>query len=123
MKRSVRGRESAGRRRDAEEWLAIARDVRASGQSVKAYASRHGYVANTLAWWCSELGRRERTDPVTRVAERSSAFVPVVVKGAPPVGADPILVEMGKVVVRLPCSYSPASLAELIVHLAGGAAC
>lgn len=59
--------------RDAQAWKKLIAEQDRTGLSAREFASRHKLNPNTLAWWRSELRRRERESASV------PAFVPVVV--------------------------------------------
>jgi transposase len=65
-------------------WEAQVRRWRASGQTAREFALRHGLNANTLRWWASRLGRDAAARPgfveVTLAAPVVEGRVEIVVR-------------------------------------------
>jgi transposase-like protein len=127
MKRNGNGDRKRGRRRSAGEWLEIARTVRASGLSVKDYAAREGLVRNTLAYWVSEYGRRERGVGNEKHVVDATSFLPVVVRDEPraavPSGRDACTLEVvvADVTLRFAADVEAARVAALVLAIREGA--
>lgn len=70
----------AGRRRTAEEWRRLLRELGRSGQAPASFARAHGIRLGTLKWWRWRLGRETKL-AVTRA--RSSRVQLIEVQPSP----------------------------------------
>ena len=94
------------RRRRRAEWIKLCEAHAASGETIPAFARRHGVNRRTLGWWRGKL-RKEGA-----LSERSAAFVEVV--SDPTSVAPQTIVRVGAVAVELSDGLPPAAwLAEL----------
>lgn len=97
-------------RREVEAW-------KRSGESMAAYARKHGYPAHRLSWWQKRLAREAEAAETTPVE-----FAPAVITGA---RRSPVVVAVGGDGVRLevgdPGAVHPGWLAELATALRSGA--
>ena len=71
-----------GRRRTAEEWGRLLRELERSGQALAAFARARGICVDTLKWWRWRLGRetkgarrRPRASQVQLVAVQPAAVL------------------------------------------------
>lgn len=101
-------------------WSALIKERAASGLSLREFAGARGVVASTLAWWGSEIRRREarragRAVPA-RPKPKSIPFVPVTVAESP---MDPVfeVALPGGAAVRVPTDFDADSLRRLITVL------
>lgn len=84
-------KERSSVRRSAAEWSEIVQAWKASGETAKQYASRHGLNAGTLGWWRSQLSKQAYISAAPRPGRRArrntsaAAFTEVVVKPPAPI--------------------------------------
>lgn len=69
------------KKRDATaEWSKVVASWRASGETSKVFATRHGLNAGTLLWWSSRLSKRgqhSKRPTGTKAAAKTPAFTQV----------------------------------------------
>ena len=96
--------------RHAAEWWAERVAEVGPGGDVRGVARRHGVTERTLRWWRSELRRRSRKGPRTRL-------LPVMVE-APLTdsghGSAEILIEIGMTKITLRGAVSVEQLAAIV---------
>jgi hypothetical protein len=104
------------KRRSREEWRAVVRAWRKSGQSQTAFAASRGMAPRTLSWWVWKLKQEvdEELDP--------AVFVPVEVeaereRGAPTDRAVAV-VEHGSASILIGGNADPGWVAKLVRELA-----
>lgn len=102
--------------RRAAEWSEIVACWRASGETSKEFASRHGLNAGTLLWWSSRLLRQGAFAPSSRSRPKASAFEEVVVTSSVmPSGTNRMeVVTRGGRVVRWEGAVDVGSLREVL---------
>ena len=110
------------KRYSLEERARILANYQASGLSQREFVARVGISLACLSIWL----RRERLERLDKSArEPSTAFVPVELKDFPSLAMPPvpgrIEIELpGKMLVRLPESYSQAEAVPFILQLRRG---
>jgi transposase-like protein len=101
---------------------AMVEAFRRSGESLGAFARRHGMQAQRVKYW---VDRFEGRSTAGRAAGRSAraacvTFAPLqVVEPAPPTESAPIEVVVGSAVVRVPAGFDQAHLSRVLAALAG----
>jgi len=97
-----------------------------SGESLAAFARRHGVIPQRLSWWRSRIG----ATPHARVKRETShdlppVFIPVTVRAAEPSASTPAVVELDgsrvRVELRVLDDASAAWVASLARSLGGAA--
>lgn len=99
-------------KRCAEEWRALVREWRASGQTRRVFAAAHGVHPQTLSWWAWRLGSGEKSRLRT-----PADFVEVVVVDAPAPPAVMFVLEVGGVRVHVPGGFDGGELRRLVAAL------
>jgi hypothetical protein len=93
-------------RRPESEWALLVAEWRASGKARTTFAAERRVNASTLAWWTTELARRER--------ERATRFVEVVV-AEERVAPDLVVEVVGRGVnVHVPAGFDANELRRLV---------
>ena len=82
-------------------WRERVRAWRASGETMAAFCTRHGYTRGTLSWWSSRLG-----------AETRPAFVRLVARAAPTTPS--LRLEVGAVRIEVTRGFDPVLLADVV---------
>ncbi len=89
---------------------------RASGLSVRAFGRRHGVQEKRLGRWFRKLGALP--GPKSRPSRSTSSppsFVELVVPEAVrPTQREPFVIELDGLAVRVPPTFEPAALSELL---------
>jgi transposase-like protein len=80
------------KRRRRAEWIKLCDAHATSGESIRAFARRHGLNWRTLGWWRTKL-RREGA-----LSDRGASFVEVL--NAPPAAAPQTVVRVGAVAIE-----------------------
>ncbi|MDD9972078.1 MAG: hypothetical protein OXR73_37880 [Myxococcales bacterium] len=70
-------------RKAADEWSEVVARWRASGETSKVFAARHGVKAGTLLWWSSRLPKEGLERQRVKRRGREPEFTQVRVKSAP----------------------------------------
>ena len=100
---------AAPRRRPASEWQGIVAEQRASGQTIREFASERGVNHNTLAWWRARLVGGRPPVPTPTFVE---------VKAAPSAAASGIEVVLPNgLVITAGDHVDPTRFARLIAAL------
>ena len=103
-------------------WSALIEERAASGQSLREFAAERGVVASTLAWWSSEIRRREARragKPTPRRPAKKAEAIPLVpVTLAESNGPSVFEVALpGGAAVRVPTGFDADSLRRLVAVL------
>jgi len=77
MKDARRGRQTAA------EWSKVIAQWRASGETSKVFAARHGLNAGTLLWWSARLPKEGAGGKRTKPRVREPGFAEVRVRRGP----------------------------------------
>ena len=77
MKDTRRGRQTAA------EWSKVIAHWRASGETSKVFAARHGLNAGTLLWWSARLPKEQVGIKPAKPRGRGAAFTEVRVTSGP----------------------------------------
>ena len=104
------------RNRHATEWSEIVARWRASGETSKEFASRHGLNNGTLLWWSSRLSKQSAVTRRRAPGQKGSAFEEVMVTGVamPSTTMRMEVVTRGGRVVRWEGSVDVGSLREVL---------
>jgi hypothetical protein len=103
-------------------WSALIEERGASGQSLREFAAEKGVVASTLAWWASEIKRREaRRDgrPVPQRPEKRVKPIPLVPVTLADDNAKSVfeVALPGGAAVRVPSNFDADSFRRLVAVL------
>jgi hypothetical protein len=101
-------------------WSALIEERAESGQSLREFAAARGVVAGTLAWWRSEINRREarragQTVP-GRPKPKAIPLVPVTIAESSVAPVYEVALP-GGAAVRVPTGFDIDSLRRLIAVL------
>ena len=100
-------------------WAALIEERAVSGQTLREFAAEKGVVASTLAWWGSEIKRREaRRDgrPLPRRPKKKVAPIPLVPVTIADDKANSVfeVALPGGAAVRVPADFDTDSLRRLV---------
>jgi hypothetical protein len=101
-------------------WSALIEQRAESGRSLREFAAAKGVVASTLAWWGSEIKRREaRRAGQEAPAQPKPKPIPLVPVTVTEIQMDPIfeVALPGGAAVRVPSDFDADSLKRLITVL------
>jgi hypothetical protein len=110
MKDARRGRQTAA------EWSKVIAQWRASGETSKIFAARHGLNPGTLLWWSARLPKEGARSKRAKPRVREPAFAEVRVRsGAVEVSAGRVeVVTRSGRVVRIEGAVDPRTLRAVI---------
>jgi len=101
-------------------WSSLIEERAVSGQSLREFAAEKGVVQSTLAWWGSEIKRREarRTGRPPR-SVREAKTIPLVPVTVAESHMDPVfeVALPGGAAVRVPTDFDADSLRRLVAVL------
>jgi hypothetical protein len=101
-------------------WSSLIEERAARGLSLREFAAAKGVVASTLAWWGSEIKRREARRAGQAVPARPKPkaipFVPVTIAEGNVNSVFEVALP-GGAAVRVPCAFDADSLRRLVAVL------
>jgi hypothetical protein len=103
-------------------WSALIEDRAASGKSLRDFAAEKGVVASTLAWWGSEIKRREACRAGHSLPRRPEKkpkpipLVPVTLAESNDCSVFEVALPSGAA-VRVPATFDTDSLRRLVAVL------
>lgn len=104
-----------------EQWTALLHQWERSGQTVKAFAERHGVNVSTFYAWRKRLAPSAPSTTLALVAPR---FVELQATAAAPAARSrapfELLLRNGRL-LRIPVEFDEGALAKLLVVVEGGA--
>ncbi len=103
-------------------WSALIEERAASGKSLRDFAAEKGVVASTLAWWGSEMKRREARRagrPVPRRSKRKPKPIPLIPVTVAESSVNSVfeVALPGGAAVRVPGNFDADSLRRLVAVL------
>jgi hypothetical protein len=98
-------------------WSALIEERAESGQTLRAFAEAKGVVASTLAWWGSEIKRRNARRAVLDRSESGAIpLVPVTIQESRVETVYEVALP-GGAAVRVPADFDDDSLRRLVTVL------
>jgi hypothetical protein len=102
--------ESKATGRTEAKWVERVRAWRASGESARDFANRHGFAESTLHGWSSRLSRPD-----------TPGFLRLVPRPAAAAAPSEMIVEVGPARIRVASGFDAALLEDVVRALGGGA--